>query len=373
MKRNILTVALAAMLMSAQCSAQPQSNFEEFADNLDSSLDYFDDAMESLDDAMESLGDAIEEMVDSATEFGDSTVIIKHRGNSIITYYNKSANINGKSIKLSSKDPMLTRRFPVSPYNALSVNYSFKVVMCDTVDSIVVRVNEKLKNYLNVRYNNGKLHIGLNHIDGISCEDGAVFGFVYLPYNLKLNYVELNGSSCFTTKLPIRTSTFNIDLSGASNFSADINAGIISFELSGASIYEGDVTASTFNVDLSGSSKIRTKAKAQKLNAELSGASNMFATLDIKNLDVDNSGASKIKLKGKASSMELELSGSSELYSELPLKSVKGSMSGASKATLQCNEVIDMELSGASHLRYYGNAKDNITTSRTAKAYRIKK
>ncbi len=131
-------------LSASECSSQTEDRIERMADHFESTMEDFEDSMEVLEDMMEDLGDY----------FADHDVTFNCDNYSYVVKGKKG----GKKITISKKDALVTFKFPVANFNAIDAGHSFQVVMCDTVDSIVVRVNEKLKNHLNVRYNSGTLH-----------------------------------------------------------------------------------------------------------------------------------------------------------------------------------------------------------------------
>ena len=371
MKHNLTSLMMVALLSMASCQS-PNGNredrdIESWAENFEESMDQFAEYMSDFSDSMvewsDSLIDAYSDEIYCGTSSPDDSVII--------TYCYKGKNIkirSGRSIKLCKNDKYLTHRFPAINYNSLSVNYTFKVVMCDTVDSVVVRINEKLKNHLNVRCNRGCLEIGLNHVSGINMEDNAVCGYVYLPYNRKLNDIDISGSSNFHTDLPIKTGSFSLDLSGASQFSAPaINANNISVDISGNSICNAKLKAMEVDVDLSGASRYKGCVAANNMDIDVSGASNVNAAISAITLEADVSGASKVALTGKASKMDIDVNGASIFTSDkVDAEVISGSLSGASHADVKCSNLLDMEVAGTSSLNYSGNPVTKIEKSRTA-------
>ena len=335
MKKATFFLAVGMMLSSYSCTGQQGRHYERVAD--------------SFVEVMENLGEYLEE------------------------HGEELANNSG-GIRIGKNDPMLTRRFVAESFDALEVERGFFVTMCDTVESIVVHYNAKLKNYLNVRYNKGKLHIGLNHIDNIVSDNGAYCGYVYIPYNLKLNTIMLSGFSVFTTSLPIKTQTFNIELNGASKITTpSIAASKIDCEMSGASKLTSTLKASIVKTELSGASSIAGSINATKIDADLSGASTLSGTVNAENITVDLSGASKMDVKGTTGNIDADVSGASHLYiQDLTIsKSLTGELSGASKARVHCNGSIKMEVSGTSELVYSGNPKTDISKSRTAEVTKL--
>jgi len=114
-------------------------------------------------------------------------------------------------------------------------------------------------------------------------------------------------------------------------------------ELSGAS--QGYVTGFKFN---------------HSLNCELSGASYLSGQINTGDVNFDLSGASDISLVGTADDLNLSCSGASDAELTLfPVDDADIELSGGSDATITVDGVLNAELSGGSHLGYYGNPTIN--------------
>lgn len=371
MKHISTSLMIVALLSMASCQT-PNGNredrdIESWAENFEESMDQFAEFMSDFGDSMAEFTDTVIDLycdeIDNGTSSLDDSVIINY------CYKDKSIKIKrGRNIKLGKNDKYLLCKFPAINYKSLSVNYSFKVVMCDTVDSVVVRINEKLKNHLNVRYNKGCLEIGLNHVSGINMEDNVVCGYVYLPYNRKLNDIEINGTSVFRTNLPISTGSFSLDLAGATQFSAPaIIANSISVDINGTSICSAKLKAKEVELELNGASRYKGCVAANNMDLDVSGISNLNAAVSARKIVADVSGASEVTLTGKTYEMDLDVSGTSSFTgSKNDAEIISGSLSGASHAVVNCSKLLDMEVSGTSSLYYNGNPTTKIEKSSTA-------
>ncbi len=355
MKTTAIILAFAMALSASNCSSQTENRIERMADHFESTMEDFEDSMELLEDMMDELGDY----------FADHAVTFNCDNYSYVT----SSKKGGKKITISKKDALVTLKFPAANFNAIDVGRSFQVVMCDTVDSIVVRVNEKLKNHLNVRYNNGTLVVDLDRVSRLNTNDGARCGYVYIPYNLRLAKITLRGIATFSTALPVNTTIFKTELSGASHIQIpSITAKNVELTQSGTSICKSDIKCTNLDVDMSGASKIKGTINANNINLDLSGTSTVTSHITCNDIDVDLSGASGVALTGKANKVEMDLSGTSTFRGEkLNASEVSGGLSGCSSAKIDCSKYIEMELSGTSQLSYSGNPKTSFSASRTSK------
>ncbi|TAE33000.1 MAG: DUF2807 domain-containing protein [Cytophagales bacterium] len=120
------------------------------------------------------------------------------------------------------------------------------------------------------------------------------------------------------------------------------------------------------SMDFSGACTATVKGFRNQGNVDLdiSGATTATIDLDADRVNVDFSGASTINLNGKATSMEGDVSGATTLKAYgLQLKTVKLEISGASGASVAATEKVDVDASGASSVRYRGTASVRSNTS----------
>jgi hypothetical protein len=127
----------------------------------------------------------------------------------------------------------------------------------------------------------------------------------------------------------------------------------------------------TFNalseIELSGAVNLEGGNVMQfdKLDLELSGACEVVAELEANRLDLDLSGASKLTIDGVVGYLDADCSGACKLYlADLKATTVDFDCSGASSAEFWVTESLDVEGSGASNVRYKGEPKTvNVNTS----------
>jgi hypothetical protein len=93
----------------------------------------------------------------------------------------------------------------------------------------------------------------------------------------------------------------------------------------------------------------------RSFRVELHGASSLGGEIEADRIDADVAGASTLSLRGAAKSGTLEASGASRLHlRDLALTRVDVHLSGACSGTVLVNGRLDYDVSGASHLDYYG-------------------
>ncbi len=120
------------------------------------------------------------------------------------------------------------------------------------------------------------------------------------------------------------------------------------FNISGASnIYSENklVSSETLDIDMSGASEIKLDVKAPRINADITGASSVRISGETKDFNVEGSGASDIK--------------SFDLMTENTTLDI----SGACSAEVFASVKLDVEASGASGIKYKGNAAVNQDVS----------
>lgn len=121
------------------------------------------------------------------------------------------------------------------------------------------------------------------------------------------------------------------------------------------------------NFGVSGASKIigdNTISGNGELHLDASGASEI--TLDVNGGDLtgDLSGASHFNLRGQVSKVDIGGSGASHVKAfDLVADDAVFAFSGASGANITANKTLKVDASGASHVRYRGNASVNSHTS----------
>jgi hypothetical protein len=128
-------------------------------------------------------------------------------------------------------------------------------------------------------------------------------------------------------------------------------------EVSGAA--RGNVTgfksSRDFNLQVSGASQTNIDIEAGKTKIDISGASRLSGHLKAADTQMVVTGASHCELIGSADMTRLEISGASSAnIPDLILQNADVELSGASSATINTSGKLDLDLSGASTLNYFG-------------------
>lgn len=134
-----------------------------------------------------------------------------------------------------------------------------------------------------------------------------------------------------------------------------------SLELSGASRGEitGFETSNAVDLEVSGASSLEiTGLVTGKAQFDISGASRIIGDITMTDGNFEVSGASTIGLDGEAADVILDVSGASTARLEdFPVDIARIDVSGASNVTVEVNDRLDVEISGASRLIYGGDAE----------------
>ena len=121
------------------------------------------------------------------------------------------------------------------------------------------------------------------------------------------------------------------------------------------------VMPSLEGVDFSGASKavVNKFVGVKQMAIEVSGASQVTMDFSAPKVTFELSGASSLAITGQGDVLHGEVSGASSFKGEsFPAKEVNIDASGASSAYVVASNTIHADASGASRVRYTGNAKD---------------
>ncbi len=129
-------------------------------------------------------------------------------------------------------------------------------------------------------------------------------------------------------------------------------------DMSGAS--QGTITgfrsSEDFTLDLSGASQLDIDLEAGEFESVITGASRLNGYLKATDSRIELSGASQANLTGSGDNLILDASGASRgELSDFPVVDAEIELSGASNAVVNVSGRMDVDLSGASSLEYYGN------------------
>ncbi|MFC2045516.1 head GIN domain-containing protein [Chloroflexota bacterium] len=220
-----------------------------------------------------------------------------------------------------------TQEMGYTDFTKLEVGSAFEVevIRADTY-SVSITADDNLFEYLNISQSGETLKIGL-----------------------KMPWRYVSTTQVASIAMP---ELYELDLSGASE-------GKIS----------GFESSHSFKVNVSGASSLAVNdTETGDTEVNISGASKVSGEVEMANAEFDISGASRVELEGSASDLDIEVSGGSRAeLAEFRVENAKVELSGASKGAVYVSGELDVELSGASRLDYYGDpVLDSVNISGTS-------
>ncbi len=204
-----------------------------------------------------------------------------------------------------------TQEFNFSDFTRIEVGYAFEVEIVQSASySVSITADDNLfDEYIRVSKDGETLKIRLK--PALSYISTTLRARITIP---DLYDLDLSGATHGTVKGFSSSHDFTLDLSGASSLDmSDMSAGDIKFDISGASRVTGDITADDAEFEISGASTVRLQGSASDIDINASGASHAeLANFTVNNADVNLSGASSgtVNLNGK---LDVDLSGASNL------------------------------------------------------------
>ena len=203
--------------------------------------------------------------------------------------------VHGKRIKGSGN--VVTQTRSMTGFTAIEAGGAVNVfVKQDAAFSVQVKVDDNLQQYVSVEVENGVLQIHQQNNTSLQTTDDIKV-YVSLP---SLNDLVVSGASNVTGENTFTGEAIQINLSGASHADIKLDFPNVSAELSGASTATLSGKTKNIKLNATGASTIKAfELFSETAVVELSGASeaNVFASLK---LDAGASGASNVRYKGDA-------------------------------------------------------------------------
>jgi len=211
--------------------------------------------------------------------------------------------------------PVTTRTYDFTGFTGIEVGHAFEVVVTPSDNySVTITAREGILDRIDVTLSGSTLRIDTDTWFLTWHSNPKVT--ITMP---SLQRLGLSGAAQGDARGFKSSGAFEVELSGASHLDLDMGVGAFRAQISGASSLAGDLEATSSDI-------------------ELSGASNVTLTGFGGDLVIDASGASRAKLPG------------------YPVNAASVELSGASSAELTVSGRMDVNLSGASKLEYFGDA-----------------
>lgn len=217
---------------------------------------------------------------------------------------------NEKNVKLSGVTKVSTKE--VSAFDKVDVSGAIDVIVnIGNKSEVVIEADSAIMPYVVTEVKDRELRIYNKDIIGFyNFKNNKILVTITTPSILELE----SSGACDVTINDLKTDMFKVSLSGACDLIGSFECNVLDFESSGSS-----------------DSKLRGKVK--NCNIELSGASDIKALdLEVDSLKIEGSGSSNVEITVQ-NSLDVELSGASELRYKGEPKYIKTDMSGVAQLT----------------------------------------
>ena len=217
---------------------------------------------------------------------------------------------NEKSVKLSGVTKVSTKE--VSAFDKVDVSGAIDVIVnIGNKSEVVIEADSAIMPYIVTEVKDRELRIYNKDIIGFyNFKNNKILVTITTPSILELE----SSGACDVTINDLKTDMFKVSLSGACDLIGSFECNVLDLESSGSS-----------------DSKLRGKVK--NCNIELSGACDIKALdLEVDSLKIEGSGSSNVEITVQ-NSLDVELSGASELRYKGEPKYIKTDMSGVSNLT----------------------------------------
>ena len=195
---------------------------------------------------------------------------------------------------MSGSGTLVTEEFTLTGFDKVDVSHGFAVDISqgDTF-SVVVSIDDNLVQYLRVEKQGSTLKVGLD--PGRNYRDTLATAEVTMP---ELAGLEQSGGTRGAVSGFRSTKALDVDVSGGSRLSGEIEAGDVGFDASGGSRVTLTGSAEDIVIDAAGASRVDLAGfSVVNANVEASGASKVTVNASGR-LDADASGASEITYLG---------------------------------------------------------------------------
>jgi len=195
----------------------------------------------------------------------------------------------------------------VDDFTSLKVSGNFKVVLVqDSSLNLHITTDDNLMKYIKTSVEGGKLIV--------SNENVCPTGDQQLTIGVRnLNGIRISGAVEMASQGKINTGDMEMQLSGATKVTLDINAARLTTKGSGSTEINLKGQASTHDVDLSGSGNVNAlDFIVGDYNISTSGSSDCSINV-LRELNVHSSGSSSIKYRGTPTQINNSKSGSSSI------------------------------------------------------------
>lgn len=212
-------------------------------------------------------------------------------------------------------DPNASIRDVTGHFDAIKVSGGIDLYLSqsDNVAVAVSAANENYKEGIKTVVEDGTLRIFYEGEKGWAKKDRKLRAYVSLS---DIKKIEASGACDVIVAGSVTSTSLVLQMSGACDFKGMVKVNMLDINLSGASDAKISGTATTVNIKSSGASDVKAFGLVTDIcNAKISGASDVSITIN-NELTASATGASDIKYKGNAVIKEKHSSGASSISKE---------------------------------------------------------
>ena len=216
---------------------------------------------------------------------------------------------NEKSVKLSGVTKVSTKE--VSAFDKVDVSGAIDVIVnIGNKSEVVIEADSAIMPYVVTEVKDRELRIYNKDIIGFyNFKNNKILVTITTPSILELE----SSGACDVTINDLKTDMFKVSLSGACDLIGSFECNVLDFESSGSSDSKLKGKVKNCNIELSGACDIKAlDLEVDSLKIEGSGSSNVEITVQ-NSLDVELSGASELRYKGEPKYIKTDMSGVSQL------------------------------------------------------------
>lgn len=256
----------------------------------------------------------------------------------------------------------ISKSYNLSGFDAIAISYIYDVQITEgNSDLLEVTCPEAVAQYLNIYVSDGTLHM---EADRIPMKLHKTLNNIDITVTLqmnKLNSISMTGASSLKVNGEYDSDKFRLSMSGASELKSPlhINATHFNATLSGACQAEVYGTFGNIHCNISGAADIEINGNAKTAIINASGAADVEYSGNISQIcKVECVGAAETTLEGSVPAIEIKCSGAAEVDAEKMIaKTATAAASGASSIKVYGDDLLNLETTGGSKIRYYGKAK----------------
>lgn len=237
-------------------------------------------------------------------------------------------------------------------FNKIEASRAIRVIVEErTTGNIIVRAPQSVIPYVSLSVKDNTLKATILSGAPVSRRSNII-AEVYVPYNGMIEEIVTSSAARVIVKPSIMCGELDLEASSASVIEVKSGAREVSIEASGASTVRAEVAAGELDVDITGASELHLSGMAAESEVDIAGAAILHAEkLNVTTLDLECLGASKALVKAEFCTVEA---------------------SGASAVEVECSQMLNISVGGASSVVYDGACQVNTISNRGASTIRKK-